>query len=84
MTITTISSREFNQDTSGAKKATRQGPVIITDRGRPAHVLLSMEEYQKLTGISTSIVEMLVMPQAPEIDFETERAVITPRPVDLS
>jgi prevent-host-death family protein len=84
MTITTISSREFNQDTSGAKKAARQGPVIITDRGKPAHVLLSMEEYQKLTGISTSIVEMLVMPQAPEIDFETERAVITPRPVDLS
>ncbi len=84
MTITTISSREFNQDTSGAKKATRQGPVIITDRGKPAHVLLSMEEYQKLTGISTSIVEMLVMPQAPEIDFETERAVIIPRPVDLS
>lgn len=25
MTITTISSREFNQDTSGAKKAARQG-----------------------------------------------------------
>lgn len=84
MTITTISSREFNQDTSGAKKATRQGPVIITDRGKPAHVLLSMEEYQKLTGISSTIVEMLVMPQAPEIDFETERAVISPRPVDLS
>ena len=84
MTITTISSREFNQDTSGAKKAARQGPVIITDRGKPAHVLLSMEEYQKLTGINSTIVEMLVMPQAPEIDFETERAVITPRPVDLS
>lgn len=83
MSITTISSREFNQDTSGAKKAARQGPVIITDRGKPAHVLLSMEEYQKLTGISSTIVEMLVMPQAPEIDFETERAVITPRPVDL-
>ncbi len=27
MTITTISGREFNQDTSGAKKAARQGPV---------------------------------------------------------
>lgn len=44
MTITTLSSREFNQDTSSAKKATRQGPVIITDRGRPAHVLLSIED----------------------------------------
>ncbi|WLH11049.1 type II toxin-antitoxin system Phd/YefM family antitoxin [Pseudomonas hefeiensis] len=84
MSITTISSREFNHDTSGAKKAARQGPVIITDRGRPAHVLLSIEEYQKLTGIGTSIVEMLVMPDAPDIDFDTERTVITPRPVDLS
>ncbi|AZE22438.1 VapB protein (antitoxin to VapC) [Pseudomonas chlororaphis subsp. aureofaciens] len=46
MPITTISSREFNQDTSGAKKASRNGPVIITDRGRPAHVLLSIEDYE--------------------------------------
>jgi prevent-host-death family protein len=56
MSTTTISSRELNQDTSGAKKASRQGPVIITDRGKPAHVLLSMEEYEKLTGSGTSIV----------------------------
>lgn len=84
MAITTISSREFNQDTSSAKKATRQGPVIITDRGKPAHVLLSIEEYQKLTGTSANIVDLLVMPEAADIDFETERAVITHRPVDLS
>ena len=84
MAITTISSREFNQDTSGAKKATRQGPVFITDRGKPAHVLLSIEDYQKLTGVGASIVELLVMPDAPDIDFDTERAVITPRSVDLS
>ena len=84
MTITTISSREFNQDTSGAKKAARQGPVFITDRGKPAHVLLSIEDYQKLTGLNADIVDLLVMPEAAEIDFETERAVITQRPVDLS
>lgn len=84
MAITTISSREFNQDTSSAKKATRQGPVIITDRGRPAHVLLSIEEYQKLTGSNANIVDLLVMPEAADIDFETERAVLTHRPVDLS
>ena len=84
MAITTISSREFNQDTSGAKKATRQGPVIITDRGRPAHVLLSIEEYQKLTGINANIVDLLVMPEAADIEFDTERTVINHRPVDLS
>ncbi|MBK5478694.1 type II toxin-antitoxin system Phd/YefM family antitoxin [Pseudomonas aylmerensis] len=84
MTITTISSREFNQDTSGAKKAARQGPVFITDRGKPAHVLLSIEDYQKLTGLNVDIVDLLVMPEAAEIDFETERAVVTHRPVDFS
>src|SRR5690242_9495325 len=50
MAVTTLSSREFNQDTSRAKKAAERGPVFITDRGRPAHVLLSIEEYQKLAG----------------------------------
>lgn len=84
MTITTISSREFNQDTSGAKKAARKGPVFITDRGKPAHVLLSIEDYQKLTGLNADIVDLLVMPEAADIDFETERAVITHRPVDFS
>ena len=83
MSTTTISSREFNQDTSGAKKASRQGPVIITDRGKPAHVLLSMEEYEKLTGSGTSIVEMLAMPELADFDLHTQRTSMTPRPVDL-
>jgi prevent-host-death family protein len=82
--ITTVSSREFNQDTSGAKKAARQGPVFITDRGRPAYVLLSIEAYQKLAGVSASIVDLLAMPGIEDVDFEPERAVITPREVNLS
>ena len=49
---TQMSSREFNQDTSGAKKAAEGGPVFITDRGRPAHVLLTFEAYQDLLGVS--------------------------------
>lgn len=84
MAITTISSREFNQDTSSAKKAARLGPVIITDRGKASHVLLSIEEYQKLSRATASIVDLLVMPETADIEFETERAVIIHRPVDLS
>ena len=83
MTITTISSREFNQDTSGAKKAAQEGPVYITDRGRPAHVLLCMEEYQRLTGLNTSIVDLLVMSDSAPVEFEPERAAITPRSLDF-
>ena len=56
MTITTLSSRQFNQDASNAKKAAKAGPVIITDRGRPAHVLLTFEAYKKITGRSEDVV----------------------------
>jgi prevent-host-death family protein len=73
MAITTISSREFNQDTSRAKKAARKGPVFITDRGRPAHVLLSNSEYRKITDKQESILDLLAMPEADEIEFEPPR-----------
>ena len=85
MTITTLSSRAFNQDASGAKKAARQGPVFITDRGRPAHVLLTIEEYQRITGGKASIVELLAMPGAADIDFDPPRlGDELYRPADLS
>lgn len=84
MPITTLSSREFNQDTSGAKKAARNGPVFITDRGRPAHVLLTIAEYQKLTGGPASIIDMLAMPGVEDVAFEPARAGNLYRPADLS
>jgi prevent-host-death family protein len=80
MTLT-MSSREFNQDTSGAKKAADDGPVFVTDRGRPAYVLLNIEAYRQLTGSGVSLVDALVMPE--QVDFEPQRARIVPRPVDL-
>lgn len=83
MPITTLSSREFNQDTSGAKKAAKEGPVFITDRGRPAHVLLTIDEYQRLSGGSATIVEMLAMPGIEDIEFEPPRAQGFHRPADL-
>ena len=73
MTITTFSSREFNQDVSKAKRATANGPVFITDRGHVAHVLLAVEEYQKITEKKESIVELLAMPDVTIIDFEPPR-----------
>ena len=85
MTITTLSSREFKQDASRAKKAAQSGPVFITDRGRPAHVLLTIEEYQRVTRSQESIVDLLAMPDVAEIDFEPPRlGGDLYRPVDLS
>ena len=62
MPITTMSAREFNQDVSKAKKAANSGPVFVTDRGRPSHVLLTIDEYQRLMGTQASIVDLLSMP----------------------
>jgi prevent-host-death family protein len=73
MTITTFSSRAFNQDASKIKKATAKGPVFITDRGHPAHVLLAIEDYLKLTKTKENIVDLLAMPEAADIDFETPK-----------
>lgn len=82
---TTLSSREFNQDTSRAKKLAGTGPVFITDRGRPAHVLLTIEDYRKLTGGERSIIDMLAMPGQEDIEFDPPR-LDGPlhRPADLS
>jgi prevent-host-death family protein len=73
MTVTTLTSREFNQDTSGAKKAARRGPVFITDRGRPAHVLLTIEDYQRLTGSNMSLAEALAQQGEADFDFDPPR-----------
>jgi len=84
MAVTTLSSREFNQDTGRAKKAAQNGPVFITDRGRPAHVLLTMQEYQRLTGGQMTLIEALAQPDADDSEFDPPRAKNLYRPADLS
>jgi prevent-host-death family protein len=85
MAITTLSSREFNQDTGRAKRAAKKGPVFITDRGRRSHVLLSIEEYQRLAEKNKSIAELLAMPEAAAIEFEPPRlGNELARPADFS
>lgn len=85
MSITTISSREFNQDVSKAKRAALSGPVFITDRGHTAHVLLSAEEYQKITDKKESIVDLLAMSKSEDIEFEPPKLnTRLHKPVDLS
>jgi prevent-host-death family protein len=68
--ITTMTSREFNQDAGRAKRAAKGGPVFITDRGEPAHVLLTIEEYRKLSCANKNMVEMLACPSSEYISFD--------------
>ena len=84
MTITTVTSRELNQDVTSAKRAAMDGPVFITDRGKPAHVLLSFKEYQRLTHQRRNIANALAMPGSEDIEFGPPRMAFQPRPVAFS
>jgi antitoxin (DNA-binding transcriptional repressor) of toxin-antitoxin stability system len=84
MTITTLSSRQFNQDASKAKKAAKAGPVFITDRGRPAHVLLTFGEYKKITGGRTKIADLLAMPGIEDLELEIPQFRDRAQAADLS
>jgi prevent-host-death family protein len=68
-----VSSRDFNQDVSQAKRAARIEPIFITDRGRPTHVLMSIENFRHLTGQTETIVDLLAMPEPREIDVDSRR-----------
>ncbi len=50
MSVHTFSSRDFTRDVSAAKRAAVEGPVFITDRGRPAFALLKIEDYYRIVG----------------------------------
>ncbi len=73
MTITTLSRREFDQDVNKAQEAAQNGPVFITDHGHPVHVLLTIEEYQRMTGYPTNIVEWLAMSDVINLEFDPPR-----------
>ncbi len=81
MTTKKITSREFNQDTGGAKTAAKDGPVYITDRGQPSHVLLTFADYQRLAANQPSIIELLAQPPGIEdIEFHAPTHSDTARP----
>lgn len=69
----TLTSREFNQDVARAKRAADEGPVIITDRGRPAYVLMRHETYQRLARRGLGIRALLAHPESEDVAFEPPR-----------
>jgi len=68
--VHTLTSREFVHNVSAAKRLAATGPVFITDRGRPAFALLSIKDYQRMSGPKKSMVELLSMPEAAEFEIE--------------
>ena len=84
MTVTTLSSRAFQQNANQAQKAAESGPVFITRRGEPVQVLMSIAEYRRLANQPRSLVEALSRPGLSDIDLDITRMAGHPRPADLS
>ena len=81
MTVHTFSSREFTRDVSAAKRAAVDGPVFITDRGRPAFALLKIDDYYRIVGHNEpSLLDVMDgIPGGEGIEFEPPRLNITTR-----
>jgi PHD/YefM family antitoxin component YafN of YafNO toxin-antitoxin module len=72
-TPSTLTGREFNQETGKAKQYAEAGPIFITDRGRPSYVLLSIRDYRRLTGTNRNIADLLSLPGTEDIELESPR-----------
>ena len=82
----TMSSREFNQNTGRAKQAADHGPLTITDRGKPAYVLMRYDAFEQLVPHGqarrpTSLLA-LAQPGGPDYDFEIELPPRGIEPID--
>lgn len=86
MTVHTYSSRDFTRDVGAAKRAAALGPVVITDRGRPAFALLKIEDYYELTGKrEVSLLDLMdAIPGGEGIDFEPQAVQVDLQSVVLN
>jgi len=81
---TTITSEEFQKDPNGARKATANGPVFISERGVHAFALITIEEYRRIGGKGESILDLLAMPEDEYFDWEPPRMELHILPADFS
>jgi prevent-host-death family protein len=69
--VHTFSSRDFTRDVGAAKRAAADGPVFITDRGRPAYALLRIEDYYRLASEKPrTLLEVMDAVPGGDVDFE--------------
>jgi prevent-host-death family protein len=79
----TFTSREFNRDPAGVKRAAADGPVFITDRDRPALVVMAIDHYRALAGQGRSLLDVLAIGEDQDFEFEPPKAQISARAATL-
>ena len=85
MSVHTYSSRDFTRDVSSAKRAAADGPVFITDRGRPAYALLKIDDYYRMVGQGepSLLAVMDDISGTTSIEFDAPRLDVRIQPADL-
>jgi prevent-host-death family protein len=85
MSVHTFSSRDFTRDVSAAKRAAANGPVFITDRGRPAFALLQIKDYNLLAGKSElSLLDVMdSIPIGENIEFDPPKLNLSLKPAEF-
>lgn len=83
MSVPTFTSREFNREPGRIKRAAADGPVIITERGRPILAVLPYGAYEHLNAVPGTILDALDMDGVGEIDIDFTRPVTVPRPATV-
>ena len=73
MLARSFSSRQFNQDPSGAQKAAENGLVFITERGKLSHVLITIADYNELTNSTTNMIDLLAMDDACTAELDAQK-----------
>ena len=80
MNMPTFSSRDFNREPGRIKRAATDGPVIITERGKPIIAVLPFAEYERLKAPPANILDALDMDEVGDIEVDFARATTLPRP----
>ncbi|KST58934.1 hypothetical protein AO398_19575 [Methylobacterium sp. GXS13] len=80
MTVPTFTSREFNREPDRIKRDAADGPVIITERGRPIMAVLPYDAYERLKASPGNILDALDMEGVGDIDIDFTRPATFPRP----
>lgn len=90
----TVTSKTFNQQASRLKAMAALEPVLITERGRPTHVLLDYDTYTQLSQLKAAdprkaktLVDWLALPgdvAADDLDGLLQPSHDLPLAADLS
>lgn len=74
-----VTAGEFKKQTGEYQEMAQREPLTITKHGRPSLVLLSFDEYQKLTGQPTRIMHVS---ELSDTDADTLRNIKMPSKYD--